>query len=67
MSACSRCHKVFACRMADGGEGPCWCSALPPLPADALDDGDDTVCLCPDCLRERIAERTAGLPASAGR
>jgi hypothetical protein len=59
MSTCSRCQKNFECRIVDGGEGPCWCTALPPLPADALDDADDTVCLCPECLQARIAQLDA--------
>jgi hypothetical protein len=59
MSTCSRCQKIFECGMADGGEDPCWCAALPPLPAEALDDADDSLCLCPDCLKARIAQLAA--------
>jgi hypothetical protein len=55
MSTCSRCQKTFECGMVEATSEPCWCTALPPLPADALDDADDTVCLCPDCLKARIA------------
>lgn len=59
MSTCSRCQTFFECGMVEATGNPCWCAALPPLPADALDDADDTVCLCPSCLRERIAQRVA--------
>ena len=67
MSTCSRCQKVFACGMVDGSDGPCWCTALPPLPAGALDDADDALCLCPDCLKARIAQQTAAASAVASR
>jgi hypothetical protein len=39
--------------MADGIDGPCWCTELPPvvpLP------GVDASCWCPACLRAHIAE-----------
>jgi hypothetical protein len=48
--------------MVEATDNPCWCAALPPLPADALDNADDTVCLCPDCLEARIAELAAAAP-----
>ena len=64
MSTCSRCQKFFECGMVEATENPCWCTALPPLPADALDDAlddaDGTACLCPDCLKARIAELASG-------
>lgn len=62
MSLCSRCGASFMCAMTDGvdgakdaGSAPCWCTTLPPLPADVLQavavgkSGD--TCLCPACLR----------------
>jgi hypothetical protein len=58
MSLCTRCGAIFGCAMADGSDGPCWCTALPPmvpvpLPgAPAVDAG----CWCPACLRAHIAE-----------
>ena len=62
MSTCSRCQTVFECGMVEASDSPCWCTALPPLPADALDDTDDTVCLCPECLKARIAQLAASAP-----
>lgn len=66
MSTCSRCQTTFDCGMVEATESPCWCAALPPLPADALDDndgdGDSAVCLCPDCLKARIAQLSAATP-----
>ena len=59
MSTCSRCQKTFECGMVEATGTPCWCAALPPLPADALGVADDALCLCPECLRERIAQLAA--------
>jgi len=44
---CAQCGAAMTCQP----EGGCWCAELPrvPLPADA--EG----CLCPDCLRAKIA------------
>lgn len=56
---CPRCGTAFACGSGGTGGG-CWCADLPQvLPVD-----DDTRCLCPSCLRERLAEahRLRGLP-----
>lgn len=64
MSICSRCQKFFACEMVEATGNPCWCAALPPLPADVLDDADEPGCLCPDCLKARIAELAAESPVS---
>ena len=52
MSTCSRCGATFGCAMADGSDGPCWCTELPsvvPLP------GEGAACWCPACLRAHIA------------
>jgi hypothetical protein len=39
--------------MADAADGPCWCTALPPVvPVPGIDAG----CWCPACLRTHIAE-----------
>lgn len=58
MSVCGRCGAVFTCGMADAaGDAPCWCTALPALPASAYvtkvtKDGDRraATCFCPACL-----------------
>ena len=42
---CARCGTAFGCGRQDPD---CWCSALPPLPASALDGASD--CYCPACL-----------------
>ena len=53
MSLCSRCGAAFGCAMADGLDGACWCTALPPVvPVPGLEAG----CWCPACLRAHIAE-----------
>jgi len=45
---CAQCGAAMTCQP----EGGCWCAELPkvPMPTDA--EG----CLCPDCLRAKIAE-----------
>ena len=59
--ACSRCGTAFGC----GRDAPgCWCTSLPPLPANAIDGSAD--CLCPRCLAAEV-EAHAGAPgAQAG-
>lgn len=57
MSICPQCGAAFVCGLAAGwqrhGEPYCWCFDLPPaLPVTAA-----ASCLCPDCLRQAIAER----------
>jgi hypothetical protein len=54
MSHCSRCGAEFGCAMADGGEGPCWCTEMPPVVAVP---GPDAACWCPACLKQHIAEQ----------
>lgn len=51
------CGRQFTCDLA-AGKATCWCAALPPvLPVpDAA-----AACLCPDCLRQAIAVRTAAI------
>jgi len=39
--------------MADGNDGPCWCTELPPV---VPVPGVDAACWCPACLRAHIAE-----------
>jgi hypothetical protein len=53
MSTCTRCGAAFGCAMADGADGPCWCTELPPIvPLPGVDAG----CWCPACLRAHIVE-----------
>lgn len=53
-SVCAQCARTFHCGMGD--DRPCWCAAeFPPVLSGAPDQG----CLCPDCLRARIAGRDA--------
>jgi len=50
-STCSRCGAAFGCAMADGLDGPCWCTTLPaalPVP------GAEARCWCPACLRAAV-------------
>jgi hypothetical protein len=59
MSLCTRCGAAFGCAMADGADGPCWCTELPPvvpLP------GAEARCWCPACLRAHIAATTEASP-----
>jgi hypothetical protein len=63
MSTCKRCGTTFHCAMADpgadGGSGPCWCTAMPPaVPVPSADDTDVT-CWCPACLQRHIEQRQA--------
>ncbi len=60
MSECVRCGKAFGCGMVDGdAASPCWCTALPPLPA-ALLGRDAAGCYCPDCLAQLLAAAQHG-------
>ena len=47
---CSNCGEDFTCG-AEGGEGQCWCEALPHLPLAAIEGRD---CFCPQCLSDAI-------------
>jgi len=51
-SICPVCGKPFICGMV-AGEKVCWCVQLPPLPGPP-DPAQG--CLCPDCLRRKLAE-----------
>lgn len=66
MSTCTRCGDAFGCAMADGGTGPCWCTALPPAVAvpDAAGDGPAPGCWCPACLKQHIAQCKQAAPAT---
>jgi ribosomal protein L34E len=44
---CAQCGAAMTCQP----EGGCWCAELPPVPIPA----DAKGCLCPDCLRAKIA------------
>lgn len=59
MSICLRCNAGFRCGMLENADQPCWCAALPLLPADGLPEPERPGCLCPSCLRDWIAERAA--------
>ncbi|MCM0044748.1 MAG: cysteine-rich CWC family protein [Burkholderiaceae bacterium] len=62
MSDCVRCGRAFGCGMIDGdATTPCWCTALPPLPA-AFVGRDAATCYCPACLAQLLAavQRDAG-------
>ena len=62
MSTCVSCGAGFDCGMVDAAApSPCWCTALPPLPAEQL-GRDAAGCYCPDCLRALLAapQRDAG-------
>jgi hypothetical protein len=65
MSHCARCGKIFECGMSDAGaSSPCWCTALPPLPAESL-GRDSTGCYCPDCL-QRLLQESDRSPMDSG-
>jgi hypothetical protein len=69
MSTCSRCGAQFGCAMADGSDGPCWCTELPPIvpvpvPVPGA-PGVDTSCWCPACLRAHIAGAASPPPPDA--
>lgn len=72
MSTCSRCGAAFGCAMVDGGDGPCWCTQLPPVvpvpkvagadvPVTGTGAAVDTACWCPACLKAHIAEQSRTL------
>ncbi len=54
MSVCARCGAAFGCAMADGLDGPCWCTEFPAVVAVPAVDAS---CWCPACLKLHIAER----------
>ncbi|MGH6624006.1 MAG: cysteine-rich CWC family protein [Burkholderiaceae bacterium] len=58
-SRCSLCGEAFDCGFR--GDTPCWCAALPSLPATALESGAS--CRCPSCLRREL--RAASLRSAA--
>lgn len=62
MSTCSRCGAEFGCAMADGGEGPCWCTELPAVVAVPAADGA-AACWCPVCLKQHIAAQAEKFPS----
>jgi hypothetical protein len=52
--------------MADGGDAPCWCVALPAaVPVPATDQA--AACWCPACLQQHIAELKTRQAADAQR
>ncbi len=55
MSTCVKCGGKFDCGMVDANApSPCWCTALPPLPA-ALLGREAAGCYCPSCLQGLLA------------
>lgn len=59
-NVCPQCGARFRCGM-EGGDAECWCASLPalmPLPEPA-DAAAAASCLCPDCLRTRLAQAPA--------
>ena len=57
---CPQCGAQFRCGM-ESGDAECWCAALPallPLPAKA-DPAAPATCLCPACLKGRLAKASA--------
>jgi hypothetical protein len=71
MSLCTRCGAAFSCAMADGGSGPCWCTALPPVvpvPEMPVPESGQTgaaaACWCRACLEQHIAQSAAAAPAT---
>jgi hypothetical protein len=64
MSTCTRCGASFGCAMADGSDGPCWCTTLPPVvpiplaePQPSGVDQPAPGCWCPACLCQNIAQQ----------
>jgi hypothetical protein len=58
MSVCPGCGTLFSCGMVDGvATDPCWCMALPALPAAVLASAESGLegrsCFCPLCLRAK--------------
>lgn len=67
MSSCTRCGAEFGCGMTDAGAAhPCWCTQLPPIPADVLikaqTGSGKPACYCPDCLRTLAGIEKAARP-----
>lgn len=58
MSICVQCGAAFNCGMVDNPSAePCWCVALPPLPAELLASaGDASRCFCPVCLTALVRQ-----------
>ena len=52
MSVCLGCGVTFNCAMLGDMPGRCWCMDLPPV---VTVPGLDASCLCPGCLKLRIA------------
>lgn len=51
-SVCARCGRMFHCGIDD--DRPCWCAVEFPA---VLGGEPEQYCLCPDCLRAKIAAR----------
>ena len=50
---CPECNETFSCTPE---QGKCWCFELPAVlsPSEAQTD-----CLCPECLKKKIADKKA--------
>ncbi len=51
-----------------GAPEPCWCTRLPPLPAEQLKAAElsgKAGCYCPDCLRAMVAGTAEGMEQTA--
>ena len=60
MSICLRCGAAFSCAMRGEADGPCWCTAMPPVVAVP---GEGASCWCPGCLKLHIeSQRNAVEP-----
>jgi len=60
MAHCASCGERFTCGLRET-QVPCWCASLPPL--SRVDPAAD--CLCPDCLRARLAAESASTRQNA--
>jgi len=56
---CFVCGAAFVCG-ATSASGKCWCAELPLI----VPYTDSSTCLCPDCLKAKIASMLADNPSS---
>ncbi|MFM7023930.1 MAG: hypothetical protein ACKOXB_13245 [Flavobacteriales bacterium] len=53
IKCCSHCNNSFSCFTKD-----CWCAELPLVMPLKTDGGN---CLCPDCLKKAIEDKTGAI------
>ncbi|MCX7164887.1 MAG: cysteine-rich CWC family protein [Rhodocyclales bacterium] len=56
-NVCPECGVQFRCSM-EGGDKECWCASLPallPVPEESDPASPAVSCLCPACLKARVA------------